>query len=141
MNHVKVTNHLRATLAAQLAEIVENEPGTRLGKDPACLHRMRVATRRARSVLRVAGPLFEETWSASLRAALSWLGGVLGGVRDLDVRTAHLRSECETPEPAGADALRPVFSGLSAERKKARAARTRALNGKRYASLLARLEE
>jgi len=141
MNHVKVTNHLRATLAAQLAEIVENEPGTRLGKDPECLHQMRVATRRARSVLRVAGPLFEEKWSASLRAELSWLGGVLGGVRDLDVLTAHLRSECETLEPAEADALRPVFSGLSAERKKARAALTRALNGKRYASLLARLEE
>jgi CHAD domain-containing protein len=141
MNHVKATNHVRATLAAQLAEIVENEPGTRLGKDPECLHQMRVATRRARSALRVAGPLFDETWSTELRTELSWLGDVLGGVRDLDVVTAHLRSESETLEPAEAAALEPVFSGLSAERRRARAALTRALNGKRYASLLARLEE
>jgi CHAD domain-containing protein len=128
-------------MAAQLAEIVANEPGTRLGKDPECLHRMRVATRRARSTLRVAGPLFDETWSADLRTELSWLGDVLGGVRDLDVLSAHLRSESETLEPAEASTLRPVFSSLSAERRKARASLTRALNGKRYASLLARLEE
>ena len=141
MNHVKAADHMRATLAAQLAEIVENEPGTRLGKDPECLHRMRVATRRARSALRVAGPLFEEKWSGELRAELSWLGDVLGGVRDLDVLSAHLRSESETLDPADAAALRPVFSSLSAERKKARATLTRALNGKRYASVLARLKE
>jgi CHAD domain-containing protein len=138
---VKALDHVRAAMAAQLAEIVANEPGTRLGKDPECLHRMRVATRRARSTLRVAGPLFDETWSADLRAELSWLGDVLGGVRDLDVLIAHLRSESETLEPDEAAALRPVFSSLSAERRKARASLTRALNGKRYASLLAGLEE
>ena len=74
----------------------------------------------------VAGPLFEEKWSGELRAELSWLGDVLGGVRDLDVLSAHLRSESETLDPADAAALRPVFSSLSAERKKARATLTRA---------------
>src|SRR4026208_864567 len=116
MNHVKAVDHVQATLAAQLAEIVENEPGTRLGKDPDCLHRMRVATRGARSALRVAGPLFEDKWSASLRGELSWLGNVLGSVRDLDVLIAHLRSECETLEPAAAAALPPLFSGPSPQR-------------------------
>ena len=140
-NPVMAADHVRAMLAALLAEIVENEPGTRLGKDPECLLRMRVATRRARSALRVAGTLVEEKWSTELRAELSWLGDVLGGVRDLDVLSAHLRSESETLEPADAAALRPVFSSLSAERKKARATLTRALNGQRYASLLARLKE
>jgi CHAD domain-containing protein len=141
IDSVKAPGHVRAALAAQLAEIVANEPGTRLGKDPECLHRMRVATRRARSTLRVAGPLFDEAWSADLRVELSWLGDVLGGVRDLDVLSAHLRSESQTLEPAEAATLQPVFSRLSAERSKARASLTRALNGKRYASLLARLEE
>src|SRR4026209_371499 len=107
MNHVKAADHVRASLAAQLAEIVENEPGTRLGKDPACLHRMRVATRRARSALRVAGPLFEEKWSAELRAELSWLGDVLGRVRDLDVLSAHPRSASATLDTADAAAFPP----------------------------------
>ena len=133
-------DHVQATLAAQLADIVENEPGTRLGKDPECLHRMRVATRRARSALRVAGPLFEDKWSASLRAELSWLGESWWcprprrsqrppSFRMRDARGG--RSRCFATR-----LLRPLGRAQEGAR-----ALTRALNGKRYASLLARLEE
>jgi len=77
----------------------------------------------------------------SLRAELAWLGGVLGAVRDLDVLTVHLKSESEVLEPAEQTALKPLFRRLAAERRKARSALTRALNSKRYARLLADLEE
>jgi CHAD domain-containing protein len=127
-------------LAAQRLELVENEEGTRAGKDPECLHRMRVATRRARAALRVTRGVFEPEGVESLREELHWLGGVLGTVRDLDVLTAHLKAESEALEPAERTALKPFFGRLAAERRKARSALTRALNGKRYAKLLDDLE-
>jgi CHAD domain-containing protein len=125
-----------AMLAAQRLELVENEEGTRAGEDPEPLHRMRVAMRRARATLRVAPGVVEPDQAESLREELAWLGGVLGAVRDLDVLTAHLKSESEALEPAERAALKPLFTRLAAERRKARSALTRALNGKRYARLL-----
>jgi CHAD domain-containing protein len=127
---------LRAVLSTQRNELAENEEGTRLGRDPECLHRMRVATRRARSAVRTANGALEDEQSEGLRSELAWLGGVLGAVRDLDVFTGRLESESETLEPVEQKALKPVFSALTAERRKARAALTRALNGKRYRQLL-----
>jgi CHAD domain-containing protein len=129
-----------AMLAAQRLELVENEEGTSAGKDPEPLHRMRVATRRARATLRVARGVIEPEPAESLREELAWLGGVLGAVRDLDVLTAHLKAESEALEPAERAALKPLFTRLAAERRKARSALRRALNGKRYARLLDDLE-
>ena len=127
-------------LAAQRLELVESEEGARAGKDPVPLHRMRVATRRARATLRVAPGVVEPEQAESLRAELAWLGGVLGAVRDLDVLTAHLKSESEALEAAERGALKPLFTRLAAERRKARSALTRALRGRRYAALLDDLE-
>ena len=127
---------VRALLGAQRKELVENEEGARRGRDPECLHRMRVATRRSRAALRTAKGALESEQAADLRGELAWLGGVLGIVRDLDVFIGRLGAESETLEPAERRALKPVFSALAAERRKARAALTRALNGKRYQRLV-----
>jgi CHAD domain-containing protein len=127
---------LRAHLSEQRSELVENEEGTRLGRDPEYLHRMRVATRRARAALRAGKGADESEQVASLRSELAWLGGVLGSVRDLDVFTGRLRAESETLERHERSALKPVFSALAAERRRARGAVTRALKGKRYQLLL-----
>jgi CHAD domain-containing protein len=131
---------VHALLSAQRKELAENEEGTRLGRDPECLHRMRVATRRVRSALRTAKGTLEPERAEQLRAELSWLGGVLGAVRDLDVLTVRLRAESETLEPAERSALKPIFSALAAERRKARGALTRGLNGKRYRQALELLD-
>jgi CHAD domain-containing protein len=127
---------VRAHLSAQRSELLENEEGTRLGRDPEYLHRMRVATRRARAALRTAEGADEPEQVASLRIELAWLGGVLGSVRDLDVFTDRLRAESETLEREDRSALKPVFSALAAERRRARGAVTRALKSKRYQLLL-----
>ena len=78
-------------IAVQVGELIAHDPGTRLGDDPEELHQARVATRRLRAVLRAARPLLDPGWTESLRAELSWLGGALGPVRDLDVLLDHLR--------------------------------------------------
>jgi CHAD domain-containing protein len=102
---------------------------------------MRVATRRARAALRTASGVLEQEREEKLRAELAWLGGVLGGVRDLDVLIAHLRAEADSLEPAERNALKPVFSRLTAERRKARTALLRALKGARYRRLVDDLAE
>ena len=132
---------LQEALAAARGAILENEQGSRLGSDPECVHRMRVATRRARTALRTASGVLEAEREEKLRAELAWLGGVLGGVRDLDVLIAHLRAEADTLEPAERTALKPLFSRLAAERRKARTALLRALKGARYRRLLDELAE
>jgi triphosphatase len=74
-----------AVIRRQLAVLRQKEPGTRLGEDPEELHDMRVATRRLRAAL----DLFVDTLpvrARTYRSELSWLAGVLGTVRDLDVQ-------------------------------------------------------
>jgi len=132
---------VRAMLAAQRSAILENHEAARHGRDSEAVHQMRVATRRARTVLRTASGVLEAEREEKLRAELAWLGGVLGGVRDLDVLLAHLRAEADTLEPAERTALKPLFSLLAAERRKARTALLRALKGARYRRLLDELAE
>jgi CHAD domain-containing protein len=132
---------VRAMLAAQRSAILENHEAARHGRDPEAVHQMRVATRRARTALRTASGVLEAEREEKLRAELAWLGGVLGGVRDLDVLMVHLRAEADTLEPAERTALKPLFSRLAAERRKARTALLRALKGARYRWLLDELAE
>jgi CHAD domain-containing protein len=127
---------LQGMLAAERSAIQENEEGARLGRDPECVHRMRVATRRARAALRTASGVLEPEREERLGAELSWLGGVLGGVRDLDVLTARLRAESEALEASEQVALEPLFASLAAERRKARSSLTRALKSARYRRLV-----
>jgi CHAD domain-containing protein len=132
--------HVRAMVAEQVAELVAHDPGTRLGEDPEELHQTRVATRRLRAVLRAARPLLDDTWSEPLRAELSWLGGALGTVRDLDVLLEHLRGEIAELERAERRAASRFLELLEVERASARDAMLEAMSSARYADLLTRLE-
>ncbi len=85
---------LRARLRLQLRDILANDPGTRLGRDPESLHDMRVAVRRSRALLRAGSKLYTDDVSA-LAEELRWLGERLGAVRDLDVLLERLRSDVE----------------------------------------------
>src|SRR3954452_25393618 len=91
---------VRANLAAQRSAIIENQEATRVGRDVEALHRMRVATQRAHALLRTPRTFLDPESAESLRLGLAWLGGVLGGVRDVDVVIAHLRAETDTLEAA-----------------------------------------
>jgi len=131
---------LRAALRDQLALILAHDPGTRLGTDPEDLHQLRVATRRLRAFLRASRRFVDEEWANELRAELGWLGGELGGVRDLDVLLEHLREESATLEPAEKKSLRPVLAALGRERGRQRRTLLRGLESDRYLALLDRLE-
>jgi CHAD domain-containing protein len=130
---------LRALLGVQLVEILRHDPGTRLGTDPESLHDMRVAVRRSRALLR-AGKKLVASDTEALSGELQWLGTVLGAVRDLDVLVARLREEAAGLGDPDEKAAARLLRALTRERKRARTALLRALDGDRYLQLLDRFE-
>lgn len=135
------TSQLQAFFARQYREILLHDPGTRLGDDPDDLHDLRVAVRRLRAILKVAAPPLDEDWADALRDELKWLGNALGGVRDLDVLLAHLRTEQETFPRDEAHAFGSLLIRLERERSEKRRALLNVMRSPRYGALLDRLEE
>ena len=132
--------HVLATLRAQLEIVRASEAGTRAGRDPEDLHKMRVAVRRLRAILRASKPLFDAKWVKGLRSELDWLGTALGVARDLDVLRGYLGSELASLERAKQKAGQRLLRRLDADRARARGALREVLAGPRYAKLLARLK-
>jgi CHAD domain-containing protein len=132
-------DELQRALKSYRDELLAREPGVRLGADPEELHKQRVATRRLRSLLRSARPVLEDPIRAErLRDELRWLGALLGEVRDRDVLIDYLVAELATLEEAAA--FGAVLELLDGERDEARERLIGALDGPRYATLLAELE-
>lgn len=133
-------DHLKAKLQAQVAAILAHDPGTRLGKDPEELHQFRVATRRLRALLRAARSMLVPEWGDAIRAEISWLGKVLGVVRDYDVLLEHLQKEATRLYPPERRVFERLLSLLHAEREDARVLLLDALKSDRYLKLIDRLE-
>jgi len=125
---------LHRLLLEQLVEIEAHDPGVRLGDHAEDVHKARVATRRARAVIRATKPLLGETLGP-LADELKWLGGALGAVRDLDVLLEHLRPEVARlgdDREAGA----AILAVLEEEREDARDELLADLDSERYTTLL-----
>ena len=89
-------------LLARLDAVLEmNAPGIEADLDPECLHDFRVATRKARSLLREMRRVFPRTVTRRLRADLGWLGQCTGPVRDLDVHLMDFGAGAGTGTGAG----------------------------------------
>ena len=82
----------RAVCRQQLQLVLSHEPGTRIGLDTEHLHKMRVATRRLRTALRVFEAAFTDADRKALGRGFRWLGRRLGEVRDIDVAVLALPS-------------------------------------------------
>ena len=92
------------------AEFRRHEPGVLADEDPEELHDLRVAVRRARSLLRVAQGVLPEPDRLRLRDDLRWLGDLTSPVRDLDVLAGDLPGLLERVQPP----LRSGTDGLTA---------------------------
>jgi CHAD domain-containing protein len=134
------SDHVVMAMRAQADGIRAHEAGARRARDPEEVHRMRVAVRRLRAILRTSRSLFAEERVQRLRRELEWLGSALGRVRDLDVLDAHLRSQLRSRPPGGPVPRRGLLRRLAADRDRAAAALRAALDGRRYARLLSRLD-
>lgn len=111
--------------------------------EPDSVHKMRVATRKIRSLLAAYRPLFDRTVTEPIRAELKWLGGVLGAARDAEVMRERLTTEVhELPDEL---VLGPVAARVTSEQTKryrdAHAEVLTELAGDRYLALLDRLDD
>jgi CHAD domain-containing protein len=132
--------HLRSLLQRQYAAILRNDPGVRLDLDPEDVHAIRVASRRARAMLRAARPILDPSWSEPLRDDLKWLGSSLGRRRDLDVLIGRLQAEIEQLDEPERTAAAAIVERLAADRETAQAVAVDALRSDRYYALLDQLE-
>lgn len=123
----------RYLLGEQLRALESYDPGVRLDVDPEDLHQFRVATRRARAVIRATKTLFGDQLEP-LAVELKWLAGALGPVRDLDVLIEHLTGELAL---LGADReeAEPLLDALGQERDAQRQTLAAALDSERYLQL------
>lgn len=78
--------HGRAITAQRLNALLAEAEGVRKGEDIECVHRMRVASRRLRSSLRIFGECFKGKRSKRWRKAVKQVTASLGEARDLDVQ-------------------------------------------------------
>ena len=116
-----------------LADIAEaNVQGTLDDIDTEFLHDLRVAVRRARSVLRELKDVHPPAPRARLRTELKWVQTVTGPLRDLDVQLL------EWDDVAGerADELAPLRALLEQRRARELVRVRRALRGRRFAAAL-----
>ncbi len=131
-----VLDVVRNAMAASVIRLLRADAGIRLGEDPEAVHQARVAARRLRSDLRTFGSLLDRSWTASLREELSWLGGSLGGVRDLDVLAGRLATEMATLPDQDRPAGERLLGRLRAVRSVARERLLVDQRSPRYVALL-----
>jgi CHAD domain-containing protein len=91
---------MRRIMRALLDAAQRNLPGVIAGTDTEFLHDLRVAVRRARSALKVAGAALPIEQAEAASVALKWLGDLTTPTRDLDVYVlglAELAAEVTGP--------------------------------------------
>lgn len=115
-------------LQAQIQTIERLEPLVRVGTDPEAIHKMRVAVRRLRAMLRP----YREVLPAEIDPEARWLGRVLGEARDRDVQIETLRELAQEDED-----LTPLVGALVRERVLVQARVIEALDSPRFARLKA----
>ena len=126
------------TLGRQLARLLWNEPGTRLGVDPESLHDMRVAVRRIRTALEVLEESYPEAIRKELAPEFRWLGRALGRVRDLDVMLERLKAMLPEATVIEQPPLQIFVQSLEIRRARRRLKLIRALDSPAYVELIAR---
>ncbi len=110
--------------------------------EPDSVHKMRVTTRRLRSVLGAYRTLFDRSVTDPVRDELKWLGGALGTPRDDEVMYDRLRTMVDA-EPSAlvmGPVLRRLDRELRGDYRRAHAELLTDLDGARYLRLLDSLD-
>lgn len=130
---------VRAGVAELTEQLIELDPAVR-DDEPDAVHRMRTTVRRIRNALAVHRTLFEGDGIDRLREQLARFGGVLGEVRDLEVRTewashalGEIARERGVDDP---DAVRRLVDDTRAEHREAHERLRRVMEKDTYFRLL-----
>ncbi|MCB9459183.1 MAG: CHAD domain-containing protein [Anaerolineaceae bacterium] len=121
----------RKVLLQDCIKMLENEEGSRAGEDIECVHDMRVATRRMRSVLNMFSDYFKVGAIAAHVEGLRQTAKALGHVRDLDVMIADLQDYTVSHEDI-AEPISGIINRLEKKRDQAREDLIQWLDSKNY---------
>ena len=129
---------LRAAFETQANAIRTHAPLVDLDADPEELHKLRVAIRRMRALLRASRPLIDDARAERLRVRLGNLGRALGPARDADVFSAYMaRATTDLEEGTATPRL---LAAVAAERRAEYAAALQALDAPAFKRLLRDLD-
>jgi CHAD domain-containing protein len=118
------------------AAIEENVPGTIASIDTEFLHDLRVAVRRTRSILKLAGDVLPDQLAERFAPEFKWLGDLTTPVRDLDVYLLELDSMAARLTSADPGDLDPFRSFLVKHRTTERRRLVRGLRSRRFEQLI-----
>lgn len=110
---------LQIILQKLLETMLANEPGVRERIDTEFLHDLRVAVRRARSLLGQVRGVFPDRLVAGLRDDLGWLGRSTNAARDMDVYLLALDDYASRLPPEVRPHLGPFRAFLTAHQAQA----------------------
>src|ERR1700755_2795153 len=123
-------------LAGFAAAIEENAPGTIASIDIEFLHDLRVAVRRTRSILKLAGDVLPENLAERFQPEFKWLGDLTTPVRDLDVYLLEFDAMAARLTSAAPHDLDPFRSFLVRHRTAERRRLVRGLRSQRFKQLM-----
>lgn len=125
----------RKILAGEAWRMNANAPGALRDLDPEFVHDLRVATRRSRFACRLFAELLGPEARDRIKDELSWIAGLLGGVRDMDVLKGRLDSQFSLidADPSFRSAINGLLEG---KRRAARVELVPSLSSPRFAALL-----
>jgi CHAD domain-containing protein len=118
------------------AAVEENVPGTIAAIDTEFLHDLRVAVRRTRSILKLAGDVLPDELTERFAPEFKWLGDLTTPVRDLDVYLLEFDSMAARLASADPGDLDPFRSFLVKHRTAERRRLVRGLRSRRFEQLI-----
>ncbi len=127
---------MAAVLTALLHTLEANVNGTVRDLDTEFLHDLRIAVRRTRSALKLAGDVLPGDLVSRFRAEFKWLGDLTTPTRDLDVYLLGYPGMAEALLAATADELGPFHDHLQRSRAAAQRELVSGLRSARFSRLV-----
>jgi CHAD domain-containing protein len=126
-----------ASMLAQFAAVIDdNVAGTIAAIDTEFLHDLRVAVRRTRSILKLAGDVLPANMAERFQPEFKWLGDLTTPVRDLDVYLLELDNMAARLASADPRDLDPFRSFLVRHRAAERRRLVRGLRSRRFEQVM-----
>ena len=123
---------LKKILTVEFYWLEEQLSGVIGDRDPEFVHQARVATRRMRAALILFHNVIPETQATYFEGHLKWLGGLFGGIRDLDVFIINLTRDKRVIEHFSKKQRKALESLVIKQRRAPLKALNEALRSRRF---------
>lgn len=134
---MELADGVRLLLHQQLLQIILNEHGVRYSKKARYVHDMRVAIRRARTVIAMSEKVLPQEMLAPIDKSLRRLGRYLGALRDLDVALSNLRAFRQQQHETHHKAIKSLRREIKRQRAATHADLVDYLDSKRHRKFIA----